>query len=65
MVRILGFHCHVPGWIPGRVIEILQAVRHSPPKIDVVVHNWYFVMKEDNNTEDSRREMSGVEQNRR
>ena len=65
MVRILGFHCHVPGWIPGRVIEILQAVQHSPPTIDVVVHNWYFVMNEDNNTEDSRREMSGVEQNRR
>jgi len=36
VVRILGFHCHGPGSIPGWGTEILQAVQHSipPPKKD-------------------------------
>ena len=32
VVRILGFHCHVPGWFSGQITEILQAEQHSPPK---------------------------------
>ena len=29
VVRILRFHCHGPGSIPGHATKILQAARHS------------------------------------
>ena len=32
VVRILGFHYHGPGSIPGWETEILQAVQHSKKK---------------------------------
>ena len=32
MVKILGFHCHGPGTMPGQETETLQAVWHSQKK---------------------------------
>ena len=29
IIRILGFHCHGPGSVPGEETEILQALKHS------------------------------------
>ena len=44
VVRILGFHCHGPGSIPGWGTEILQAVQHSippPKKMEIRLGNFF------------------------